>query len=286
MQPCMRDIGFDGHLYVLPFEHRSWFQTQMFGGPGPLSANQIQEVVSSMELIYDAFKAAIATGVRPDRGCIAVDEQFGDGILRDAVRRGYLTVSAAGHFEAFSPTFCKVQLRYNPCGDKALNLRHAARLRRLSENLHKRRMRLMCELLAPPLECLSNYDSELRAQMTIQAIENLHRCHVEPDVWLVQGLDSREDCRRVVAVARQDWRKKVICIISDEGEDDSQITRWVTTASAVPGFRGFAMGRITYAGPLSSWRRGKLSRQDAVATITRRYRRLVDTFERKLCAAA
>src|SRR6202040_1135166 len=56
----------------------------------------------------------------------------------------------ARHIEAFNPTFCKVLVRYNPGGDKALNRRQATRLRQLSDYLHASGRLYMFELLVPP----------------------------------------------------------------------------------------------------------------------------------------
>jgi hypothetical protein len=53
----------------------------------------------------------------------------------------------ARHIEAFNPTFCKVLVRYNVEGDKALNKEQAARLKRLSDYLAgKGQSRFMFEL--------------------------------------------------------------------------------------------------------------------------------------------
>src|SRR4030095_6076671 len=56
----------------------------------------------------------------------------------------------AAHIEAFDPTFCKVLVRYNPEGDRALNRRQSDRLKRLSDYLHRKsRSLFMFELLVP-----------------------------------------------------------------------------------------------------------------------------------------
>ena len=34
----MRTVGFDTSLYILPFDHRGWFQTKLFGWKGVPSA--------------------------------------------------------------------------------------------------------------------------------------------------------------------------------------------------------------------------------------------------------
>src|SRR5678816_1081564 len=160
--------GYDRRLYILPFDHRGSFETKMFGWHDPLTPEQTAEIAAAKRVIYDGFEAALAAGVPKDKAAILVDEQFGAAILRDAAARGYATACPAeksgqdefdfqygedfaAHIEAFDPTFCKVLVRYNSEGDRALNERQAARLKRLSDYLaEKNRSRFMFELLVPP----------------------------------------------------------------------------------------------------------------------------------------
>ena len=48
---------------------------------------------------------------------------------------------------------------------------------------------------------------------------------------------------------------------------------------AVAGFIGFAVGRTSFWDPLVNWRAQKITRNDAVAEIARRYREFVEIFE-------
>ena len=308
----MMSIGFSKPLYILPFDHRGSFQTQMFGWKGDLTAEQTAQIASTKQVIYDGFKRAVALGVPSEKAGILVDEQFGAAILRDAASRGYVTACPAEksgqdvfdfdygeefdtHIEAFHPTFCKVLVRYNPEDDRSLNMRQSSRLKQLSDYLHgKSRSLFMFELLVPPLKsqlerCKGDkaaYDRELRPQLMIQAIEQLQNAQVEPDVWKIEGLDRREDCATVVAAARRKGRDGVGCIILGRGEDDSKVRHWLTTAAAVPGYIGFAVGRTSFWEPLIELRQGKITRDDAVTAIASRYRQFVDIFEETACAAA
>src|SRR5215469_14171878 len=235
----MTAIGFNKPLYIQPFDHRGSFQTKMFGWTGTLSLTQTAEIASTKQVIYDGFKAALQAGVPAHKAGILVDEQFGAAILRDARAHGYTTACPAEksgqeefdfeygeefaqHIEAFQPTFCKVLVRYNPEGNRALNLSQAARLRRLSEFLRSQgRCRFMFELLVPPekeqLDRLKGdkkaYDLERRPRLMVQTIQELQDAQVEPDVWKIEGLDRREDCEKVVAAARRGGRDQVGCII-------------------------------------------------------------------------
>jgi myo-inositol catabolism protein IolC len=304
----MIPLGFNKPLYILPFDHRGSFQTKMFGWDGDLSAEQTDEIAAAKRVIYDAFKDAIEAGVPREKAGILVDERFGAAILRDAAAEGYLTACPAeksgqdefdfeyGHdfadqIEQFQPTFCKVLVRYNPEGDTDLNRRQAARLKKLSNCLQggKSRSRFMFELLVPPEKAQLDrvrgnkraYDLQLRPGLMVQAINELQAAGVEPDVWKIEGLDSHQDCERVVAAARANGRDEVGCIILGRGEDDNKVQLWLTTAAAVPGFIGFAVGRTSFWEPLVNWRASKITRNAAVKEISRRYQQFVQAFESK-----
>jgi 5-dehydro-2-deoxygluconokinase len=298
-------IGFDKPLYILPFDHRGSFQTKMFGWKGTLTPEQTAEIAKTKELIYDGFKAALKDGVRQETAGILVDEQFGAAILADAAKHGYSTSCPAEksgqdefdfeygedfakHIEAVKPTFCKVLVRYNPHDDPEMNRRQAARLKRLSDYLHSSGRLFMFELLvvatAAQLEKVGGdkkaYDRDVRPGLMVEAIHQLQDAGVEADVWKIEGLDNADDCAKVVAAARRGGRDHVGCIILGRGEDDKKVREWLSTAAAVPGFIGFAVGRTTFWDPCVDWRAGKVTREAAVAEIARRYHEWVDIFEK------
>lgn len=302
----MKTLGFNKPLYILPFDHRGSFQTKMFGWQGKLSPQQTAEIASAKRVIYDAFREAVSAGVPRDKAGILVDEQFGAAILRDAAAEGFATSCPAEksgqdefdfehgeefrkHIESFQPTFCKVLVRYNPEGDASLNRRQSERLKRLSDYLHSGRShsRFMFELLVPAEKVQLDqfrgdkrvYDLDLRPLLMAQTIEELQDAQVEPDVWKIEGLDRREDCEKIVASARRGGRTAVGCIILGRGEDDAKVREWLTTAAAVAGFIGFAVGRTSFWDPLVDWRTNRITRDAAVAEIAHRYKEFVEIFE-------
>jgi 5-dehydro-2-deoxygluconokinase len=307
----MKTLGYDRPLYILPFDHRGSFQKKMFGWDGTLTPDQTAQIAAAKRVIYDAFRVAVKTGVPEQKAGILVDEQFGAAILHDANANGYTTACPAeksgqdefdfeygddfaAHIEAMKPTFCKVLVRYNPEGDQTLNTRQAARLKRLSEYLHQKSdSRFMFELLVPPeKEQLARvdgdkraYDLGLRPELMAETIERLQDSGVEPDVWKIEGLDRRKDCEKIVAAARRGGRDKVGCIILGRGENDQKVREWLAIASGVPGFIGFAVGRTSFWDPLVNWLAKKITREDAVNDIVRRYREFVEIFEERARAA-
>ncbi|HEY2872426.1 MAG TPA: DUF2090 domain-containing protein [Reyranella sp.] len=297
--------GWDRPLYVQPFDHRGSFQSGLFGWKPPLSEAQTAEIAGSKRIIYDGFLAALSAGAPAAKSAILVDEQFGAALLRDAKAKGIITACPAEksgqeefefeygedfqrHIEAFDPTFCKVLVRYNPEGDRALNQRQAARLRRLSEYLVRAdRSRFMFEMLVPAekaqLERLKGdkkaYDLEVRPRLMVEAIRELQAAGVEPDLWKIEGLDRREDCQEIVATARAGGRDHVGCIVLGRGADDGKVREWLGVAAKVPGFVGFAVGRTVFWNPLVAWRDKKATREEAANQIAARYREFVDLFE-------
>jgi myo-inositol catabolism protein IolC len=299
--------GYNRQLYILPFDHRGSFQSRLFGWKPPLSEAQTAEIAGAKRVIYDGFLSALAAGAPKDKAGILVDEQFGAAILEDAAAAGVVTACPAEksgqdefdfeygddfgrHIEVVDADFCKVLVRYNPEGDRALNRRQAQRLRRLSDYLAKKdRSRLMFELLVPAEKAQldkhggdkKRYDLELRPQLMVEAIHELQDAGVEADLWKLEGLDRQEDCRAIVAAAMSGGRSQVGCIILGRGEDDRKVREWLGIAAQVPGFVGFAVGRTTFWDPLVAWRAEAMTREEAVAAIAARYLEFVDLFETK-----
>ena len=227
----MMSLGYNRPLYLLPFDHRQSYVTGMFHFTPPLTTDEHDIVADSKQIIYEGFRQALGHGVPTPRAGILVDEEFGAGILRDAIAHGYVTALSteksgsdefefeygtafAEHIEAFRPTFAKVLVRYNPEGDAALNRRQTARLKQLSDYCRAADQRFMFELLVPATKAQMDrvqgdkptYDRRIRPELMLQTIRTLQDAGVEPDVWKIEGLDRREDCERVVETARRDGR--------------------------------------------------------------------------------
>jgi 5-dehydro-2-deoxygluconokinase len=304
-------MGYNRPLYILPFDHRASFKTGLFGWRGTIDAQQTARITASKQVVYDGVTVAMAGGVPRSNVGILVDEEFGKGILAAAARDGIITSAPAErsglaefdfeygadyarHIEAVDPTFCKVLVRYNPEGDAAMNARQAARLRQLSEYLDATNRLFMFELLVPAaaaqLERLGGdqraYDRDVRPRLMVQAIRELQDAGVDPDVWKIEGLDSRADCEAVVAAAQRNGRADVSCIILGRGENEQKVVEWLSTAASVPGFIGFAVGRTSFWDALLAWRDQRMSAEEAAAQIASRYSAWVEIFEKARAAVA
>ncbi len=298
------NTGWTSPLYLLPFDHRASYVSDMFHFALPLHATQYEAVVASKRLIYDGFRQAQKSNASTSHAGILVDEEFGTDILRDAILRGYISAVSveksgteefefeygeafAAHIHHFRPTFAKVLVRYNPEGDSALNLRQTGRLKRVSNYCRANRQRFMFELLVPATEAQMQrfngdkiaYDRDLRPALVSEAIRALQEAGIEPDVWKIEGLETREDCEQVVGMARRDGRKDVGCIVLGRGADENKVGDWLTIAASVPGFIGFAVGRTTFWDAVADFEAKKIERQEAVSRIAQRYRHWIATFE-------
>ena len=299
------NLGYDKALYLLPFDHRHSYVTDMFDFKMPLSAQQHNHVGDTKQLIYEGCRQALADGVPSDAAGILVDEEFGADILRDARRRGFVTAlstersgsgefefeygaSFESHIEAFDPTFVKVLVRYNPERGDAQNQRQSRRLRQLSNYCCRSGRRFMFELLVPATESQMKrvmgdkdaFDQQTRPLLMKQAIIELQDVGIEPDIWKIEGLDSREDCERIVETVRHGGRGSVGCIVLGRGADEAKVRSWLRTAAGVDGYIGFAVGRTTFWDAVAGYRAQTLSRAEAAVDISRRLREWVGIFER------
>ncbi|MEO8501180.1 MAG: DUF2090 domain-containing protein [Vicinamibacteria bacterium] len=303
----MKSPGYRGPLYLLPFDHRHSYVAGMFDFTKPLTADQQAAMVDSKRVIYEGFQKALGLELKASSAGILVDEEFGASILRDAREKGYTTALSteksgsdefdfeygpafAEHIAAFDPTFAKVLVRYNPeSDDAALNQRQTARLVRLSDVCRATDRRFMFELLVPAtpsqMERVGGdqaaYDLQVRPELMLRTIRDLQQAGVEPDVWKVEGLDRREDCERIVAIARSGGRPDVGCIVLGRGADEAKVVRWLTVAASVPGFIGFAVGRTTFWDAVADYVSKRATRSEAVSRIASRFREWAAIFARE-----
>ena len=261
-------LGYNRPLYLLPFDHRHSYVTGIFHLTTPLTVDQREAVNDSKRLIYEGFQQALGQRVPVASAGILVDEEFGAGILRDAARHGYVTAVSteksgsdefefeygsdfATHIETFRPTFAKALVRYNPEGDDALNQRQTARLKQLSDDCRAAGQRFMFELLVPATKAqedraradATSFEGGLRPALMRRAIRALQDAGVEPDIWKIEGIDRRDDCRRLVATARRDGRDDVGCIVLGQGADAGS-SRCRSSVSEVVGVRDLGLTAV------------------------------------------
>jgi myo-inositol catabolism protein IolC len=298
-------LGYDKNLYILAFDHRGSFQKKFFGISGQPSPEESDRISDAKSVIAEGFFQAIDEGAPKEYGGLLVDEQFGADIARRAKKEGYkfaMPVEKSGqdefdfdygddfgaHIEEFDPTFTKVLVRYNPGGDAGMNERQTERLRRLSDWLHDRDRKFLFELLVPAepdqLERVGGdadrYDKELRPDLMLRAIEELQGASVEPDIWKIEGIDTRGDCERIAEQVRLGGRDGVACVVLGRGADEAAVVHWLQQGAGVPGYIGFAIGRTIWWDALKAFVDEKASREEVASKITANYRRMIDAYNR------
>lgn len=297
-------LGYDGSLYILAFDHRGSFQKKMFGISGDPDAEQTATISDAKKVIFEGFKKAVTElGVDKSSAGILVDEQFGTDIAREAEKEGFLLampVEKSGqdefdfqygddfgkHIEDFDPAFSKVLVRYNPEGNAEMNFRQSERLKRLGDWLHSNDRKYLFELLVPATdEQLASvdgdsdrYDKELRPNLMIQSIKELQEAGIEPDIWKIEGIDTREDCQRISDQVRSGGRDNVVCVVLGRGADDAAVDHWLKQGAGVPGYVGFAIGRTIWWDALKGYLDESLSREDAASRIAENYKRFVGVY--------
>jgi myo-inositol catabolism protein IolC len=296
-------LGYDKPLYLLAFDHRGSFEQGLFGATPPVSAEVHAGITRAKEIIFDAHLKALKDGAPADACGVLVDEEFGAGIARRAKEEGVplaMPVEKSGqdefefeygadfgaHIKDFDPTFAKVLVRYNPEGDATVNRRQTAQLATLSRWLRRQDRKFLFELLVPATTAQldrfdghqRDYDRQLRPQLVVEVIRAMQAGDVEPDVWKIEGLDSADACKAVVAQARDGGRSGVKCIVLGRGADEAQVIEWLKIGATVDGFDGFAVGRTLWQEALQDFLAGQASREEAVDRIARRYRDVIDAY--------
>jgi myo-inositol catabolism protein IolC len=299
-------LGYDGKLYILAFDHRGSFQKKMFGIEGDPSDEETEQISDAKHLIFEGMLKAVDAGADPEITGVLVDEQFGEpkNVPGEAKERGLLLampVEKSGqnefdfeygddfgaHIEEFDPDFSKVLVRYNPEGDAEMNERQAERLKRLSDWLHDNDRKFLFELLVPAedeqLEKVDGdtdrFDAELRPDLMIKTIEELQDIGIEADIWKIEGIDTQEDCERIVQTARRDGRDGVICVVLGRGADDQKVDHWLRQGAPVEGYAGFAIGRTIWWDALKGFLDGDLERDEAAQRIADNYLRFVKVYD-------
>lgn len=274
-------------LYILPFDHRHTFIKSLFGDVQTLTPEQFQKMrdsglkpeISSFsqeqvlkikhvkQLIYQGFKKAIELGVPKEFAAILVDDEFGDEILIDATKNGFITCLAieksgqnefafqhgddfATYINKYKPTYAKVLVRYNPDGDLESNLRQQKTLKILSDSCKANNHKFLFELLVPATSEQINlygqtYDDAARPGLTATAIKQFREAGVEPHVWKLEGMNKAEDYTRVVEVAQFGGRDVGVVVLG-RGDNEEHVKHWLEVGSKVNGVIGFAVGRTVF----------------------------------------
>ncbi|HVM90475.1 MAG TPA: DUF2090 domain-containing protein [Verrucomicrobiae bacterium] len=286
--------GYDRPLYILAFDHRSFFANALFRKSTGLDEAQQALIRELKQIIYEGFLLGVDLGVPEDAAAILVDEQYGADIHRDANERGFiniLTTEKSGkdefefeygddfgaHIQAVAPVFAKALVRYRPDGDPERNERQLGRLKQLSDWCHANGRGFLIEPLVSPTEEEKQklgqelFDEQKRPALTAQMISQFQEAGVEPDIWKIEGMENADDYRLVVSQAKAGGRDKVSCVVLGRAEDMAHVERWLRAAIGVEGMTGFAIGRTIFWEALQRYVKRENTREQAIDAIAANY---------------
>jgi myo-inositol catabolism protein IolC len=248
-------------LMILALDHRDSF-AKMFA-EGDRDAMQ-----RAKTLVYEGLLAA-----RPQLGDgtpgVLVDEDLGAEVQRRAHDDGITLavpveksgqrlfslefgLDTAAHVAKSAPDYVKVLVRMNPDDLQSDIDTQLERLAALSTWLRDDvRITFLYELLVPATdEQLAKvggdkdaYDREVRPGLVVRVIEANQAAGVEPVLWKIEGLETADAAREVVAAARAGGRNSVGCIVLGRDAPQDRLDHWLAVAAGVDGFVGFAIGR-------------------------------------------
>ena len=283
-------------LLILAMDHRASFGRSLFGvrndrpDPGQQAAMQ-----AAKQLIYAGL--ARARGRLPGgRAGVLVDERFGQAVIDQARSDGTILavpVERSGrdwfelewgqdwleHVGSIRPGFAKVLVRDNPAFPVPQREQQLGLLRQVSDGLARLGVPLLYELLVPATSgqlagarrTPDAYDRDLRPDLVIGVIADNQAAGVEPAIWKVEGLETTEAARAVVAQMRSGGRDGVRAIVLGRDAPADRLDHWLAVAAPVDGFVGFAIGRSIWEDPISDHNQGRATEEQTISRIAERY---------------
>jgi myo-inositol catabolism protein IolC len=289
-------------LFILAMDHRASFARVVFGLDGDPTEAELTRMRDAKMVIYEGARQAVGGGLATGRAGVLVDERLGADVAERAKTDGFVLAMPietsgtklfeleygdrfADHVEAFDPDFFKVLVRYNPADEPDDRAAQIERLADVSTWATGAGRRWLFELLVPPTreqlaqsEDQSHFDRNVRPELTAEAIESFQQGGVHPTVWKLEGYETTDAAQRVLRTVAADTDFPAECIVLGRNAPLEQVEHWIDVAAPLPGFAGFAVGRSLWETPLEDLIAGHIERNDAVAIIADRYRRLIDSY--------
>ena len=297
----------DDPLLILAMDHRESFGRTLFGvRDDHPDAGQRTAMAAAKRLIYAGLARARAQ-LPCGRAGVLVDERYGQPVIDAARADGIvlaLPVEHSGrdwfelewgqrwleHVSSNRPDFAKVLVRDNPAFPPERRDRQLRALREVSDALSGLRTPLLYELLVPATGAQlaaaggteDAYDRDLRPDLVTQVIADNQAAGVEPAIWKIEGLESADAARAVVAQIRAGGRDHVDAIVLGRDAPAARLDHWLAVAAPIDGFVGFAVGRSIWEEPIADHHRGSASEAETIDRIAGRYL----GFARRYCAAS
>ena len=297
--------GYSNELYILAFDHRGTLTKGLLGVEGRQpTVDEASRVSSMKDIIFDGFIEAKNSGISGGDPAILVDETFGLQVQQKAKEMGIkyaAPVEKSGqkvfdfeYGDAFGEKiievdadFIKILVRWNPNDDIETRELQGKRIKILSDWIEENERKLLLEFLVPAtdeqLESVdgdqSRYDSEIRPKLAVQVVEEMREKGADPDIWKIEGLDTKEDCEKVATSIKDGGREDVIAVVLGRGANDEKVNQWLRAGSSVDGYKGFAIGRSIFWNSLKGWHEDQKSREEAVSEIAESYLSFISVYQ-------
>lgn len=297
--------GYSNELYILAFDHRGTLTKGLLGVEGRQpTVDEASRVSSMKDIIFDGFIEAKNSGISGGDPAILVDETFGLQVQQKAKEMGIkyaAPVEKSGqkvfdfeYGDAFGEKiievdadFIKILVRWNPNDDTETREVQGKRIKILSDWIEENERKFLLEFLVPAtdeqLESVdgdqSRYDSEIRPKLAVQVVEEMREKGADPDIWKIEGLDTKEDCEKVAASIKDGGRENVIAVVLGRGANDEKVNQWLRAGSSVDGYKGFAIGRSIFWNSLKGWHEDQKSREEAVSEIAESYLSFISVYQ-------
>ena len=297
--------GYSNELYILAFDHRGTLTKGLLGVEGRQpTVDEASRVSSMKDIIFDGFIEAKNSGISGGDPAILVDETFGLQVQQKAKEMGIkyaAPVEKSGqkvfdfeYGDAFGEKiievdadFIKILVRWNPNDDIETREVQGKRIKILSDWIEENERKFLLEFLIPAtdeqLESVdgdqSRYDSEIRPKLAVQVVEEMREKGADPDIWKIEGLDTKEDCEKVATSIKDGGREDVIAVVLGRGANDEKVNQWLRAGSSVDGYKGFAIGRSIFWNSLKGWHEDQKSREEAVSEIAESYLSFISVYQ-------
>ena len=297
--------GYSNELYILAFDHRGTLTKGLLGVEGRQpTVDEASRVSSMKDIIFDGFIEAKNSGISGGDPAILVDETFGLQVQQKAKEMGIkyaAPVEKSGqkvfdfeYGDAFGEKiievdadFIEILVRWNPNDDIETREVQGKRIKILSDWIEENERKFLLEFLVPAtdeqLESVdgdqSRYDSEIRPKLAVQVVEEMREKGADPDIWKIEGLDTKEDCEKVAASIKDGGREDVIAVVLGRGANDEKVNQWLRAGSSVDGYKGFAIGRSIFWNSLKGWHEDQKSREEAVSEIAESYLSFISVYQ-------
>jgi 5-dehydro-2-deoxygluconokinase len=297
--------GYNNDLYILAFDHRGTLTKGLLGVEGrEPSQEEISRVSEMKNIIFDGFLSAKESGISGGDPAILVDEAFGLQVQNKAKELGIkfaAPVEKSGQkvfdfeygddfgnkIEEVGADFVKILVRWNPDDPAETREIQGSRIKTLSDWLDDNGRKFLLEFLVPASEAQlasvngdqARYDSEIRPKLAVQVVEEMREKGADPDIWKIEGLDTKEACENVSSVIKSGGREDVIAVVLGRGANDEKVNEWLRAGASVDGYKGFAIGRSIFWDSLKGWHAGDKSREQAVSEIAKSYLSFISVYQ-------